>query len=130
VIRRALLCVLVGCGPGAPAPVAPVANTTPAPVEPPAIDDREAVEDTSVQVRRLAFEGYPQWSVAHPNDACPASLAALLEYFEGMTTLDPWGTELRMFCGPSLPPGVKGFGVQSAGPDRTHDTPDDVESWD
>lgn len=78
----------------------------------------------------LAFEGYPQWSVAHPDDQCPASLAALLEYFERMTTRDPWGTELRMYCGPSLPPGVKGFGVRSAGPDRTYDTPDDVESWD
>lgn len=126
-MRFVWLALVLGCGGGANTGPA-VANTAPT-SQPPVIDDREAVEDVSVQVRKLAFEGYPQWSVAHPSEDCPTSLAVLLEYFEDMTTRDPWGTELRMHCGPALPPGVQGIGVQSAGPDRKFDSADDVKSW-
>jgi hypothetical protein len=34
-----------------------------------------------------------------------------------------------MFCGDTLPPGARGIGIASDGPDRAPGTPDDITSW-
>lgn len=80
--------------------------------------------------KKLAFEAYPQWAAAHPDKACPAKLADLLEYVNEKDAKDPFGTDVKMFCGPDAPKGVRGLGIQSAGPDGKFDTPDDIRSWD
>jgi hypothetical protein len=45
-------------------------------------------------------------------------------------TKDPWGTDYKMFCGQTLPPGAKGLAVSSAGEDQKEGTSDDIKSWD
>jgi hypothetical protein len=80
--------------------------------------------------KKLAFEGYPMWAAAHADKECPAKLADLLEYVNEKDAKDPFGTELKMFCGANLPKGVRGLGIQSAGPDGKFDTADDIHSWD
>jgi hypothetical protein len=82
------------------------------------------------EVQQYAFEAYPQWAVANPSKACPASIAELNEYTTRKDDLDPWGHPYKLMCGPTLPPGAKGVAVASAGPDGQFDTGDDVRSWD
>lgn len=121
-MRRALLVFVVACGGTSPHPE-PVGNT--APTAQPVVDDREAVEDTAVLVRSLAFEMYPEWASGTPNK-CPATLG---EIATNLRTQDAWGTELRMFCGDNVPAGATEFAVVSAGADRKFGTADDVKSW-
>ncbi|HEX4453253.1 MAG TPA: hypothetical protein VH143_20420 [Kofleriaceae bacterium] len=83
-----------------------------------------------IAVKQYAFEAYPRWAVEHPDQACPGALAELRELTSFDSDLDPWGHPYRVLCGASLPAGVKGLGVQSAGPDGQLDTADDVRSWD
>jgi len=80
-------------------------------------------------VKKLAFEAYPTWAMKHPESACPASFADLIADVPGIEQKDPWGNEVKTFCGADLPPGAVGFAAQSAGPDGKHDTADDVRSW-
>jgi hypothetical protein len=44
-------------------------------------------------------------------------------------TNDAWGRPLKMLCGQSLPPGVKGLGVMSSGEDGKDGSEDDIKSW-
>jgi hypothetical protein len=77
-----------------------------------------------------AFNAYGAWSQANPSKACPDQLSDLGEYVTKKDTRDPWGTEYRLLCGPSLPSGVKGgIAVESAGPDQKFGTGDDVKSY-
>jgi uncharacterized membrane protein len=75
-------------------------------------------------VDRIANERYPEWAMVHPDTACPKSIDEL-----GGDSLDPWGHPYRLFCGPTLPPGVHGIGVMSVGEDGKEGTSDDVKSW-
>jgi len=80
-----------------------------------------------IKVDRLANEAYPQWAMNHPEKACPDSIADLRDY--ALDTKDVWGHELKILCGPSLPPGVKGMAVLSVGEDGIEGTEDDIKSW-
>jgi hypothetical protein len=115
-MRFAICCILgvllVGCGKRADE------GTTKA--------DNEMVKRL---VQKLAFEAYPSWAAAHPDKACPDSLAELDEYLTAKVGADPWGGTYKMTCGPTNPPGVRGMGVMSAGPDRKEGTADDIKSW-
>jgi hypothetical protein len=62
-----------------------------------------------IEAKKLAFEAFPQWAVAHPDKACPERLEDLLEYLPSKDSQDPWGKPFRMLCGAGLPPGAKGI---------------------
>ncbi|MGN6103913.1 MAG: prepilin-type N-terminal cleavage/methylation domain-containing protein [Kofleriaceae bacterium] len=82
-------------------------------------------------IDKFAFEAYPQWSLANSQTPCPADLMAVAAHM-GKTekdTIDPWGTQYKMFCGQNVPAGAKGFAVMSAGPDKQEGTADDIKSW-
>ncbi len=83
-----------------------------------------------VDVEKYAFEAYPQWSMAHPDKACPDKLDDLNEYMNRKDLRDPWGNAFKMMCGASLPAGAKGVAILSFGPDGTEGTADDIKSWD
>jgi hypothetical protein len=86
-------------------------------------------ELATIAVTTYAFEAYPQWTMDHPDKACPGALAELREFTSFDSDLDPWGHPYRLMCGSSLPPSAKGVAIQSAGPDGQFDTADDVRSW-
>lgn len=89
-------------------------------------------EITKAKVKKYAFEAYSSWGAAHSDKQCPDKLGDLNEYMNDQSkdaTKDAWGRELKFFCGPTLPPGVKGFGVMSAGEDGQENTADDIKSW-
>jgi hypothetical protein len=83
----------------------------------------------SMTTKKYAFEAYPVWSQAHPDQACPARLEELNEYMNNKDIKDPWGNDYKMFCGPSLPAGAKGLAAMSNGEDGKEGTPDDIKSW-
>jgi hypothetical protein len=86
--------------------------------------------DTSLlNAKRLAFEAYPSWAVAHPDAACPKAIDELLEYVPRGTEQDAWGHPYDMFCGPTLPAGARGLAIRSRGADGQPDTADDLKSW-
>src|SRR4051794_24399697 len=87
-------------------------------------------EAATFDVKRLAFEAYPQWAAAHPDKACPAKLEELLEYVDRNTTAqDPWRHPYKLMCGTSLPAGAMGLAILSFGPDGQEGTADDIKSW-
>lgn len=93
-------------------------------------DQRQNIDTAKFDVKRLAFEAYPQWAAAHPDKACPDKLEEFLEYIDKKTTAtDPWGHPYKLFCGSSLPPGAMGLAILSLGPDGKEGTGDDVKSW-
>jgi hypothetical protein len=75
------------------------------------------IKIAKLTVRRYAYEAYPEWSIAHPDKACPASLDELREYVPHDDGRDPWGHAYQMKCGAAAPPAAKGFGVLSLGAD-------------
>jgi len=84
-----------------------------------------------VAANKIAVEAYPSWAMAHPDKQCPDKLDDLGEYLGDKSLLvDPWGHPYRLYCGPGVPPGVKGLGVASLGPDGEAGTADDIKSWD
>lgn len=87
------------------------------------------VEGTRLQIQKYAFEAYPMWQAAHPDQRCPASLDDLNEYISATDSVDLWGHALKMHCGPNAPSSTAAFGVQSLGPDGIIDDCDDVYSW-
>ena len=128
-IRRTLVAsaVLVACAKDNPVSH-PVDNRVEAapratPVDPAMVDK------TRLLVKRLAFEAFPMWAMAHPDKNCPDTVADLLEYVDDREAVDAWKRPLKMFCGATLPPGVNGFGVRSVGPDGVDATADDLTSW-
>jgi hypothetical protein len=94
------------------------------------LPDPSMVDTARIEVKKLAFEAYPSWSMAHPDKACPAKLEELLEYTALKDLDDPWGHVYEMGCGRSLPPGARGLAVWSDGPDGKSGTCDDLQSWD
>src|ERR1043166_6813410 len=87
------------------------------------------VKTTKMKLNQYANEAFPQWSASHPDKACPDKLTDLNEYMNTSDTNDAWGRPLKMFCGQSSPPGVKGLGVMSSGEDGKDGTDDDIKSW-
>jgi type II secretion system (T2SS) protein G len=83
-----------------------------------------------VAANKIAVEAYPSWSMAHPDKQCPAKIDELAEYLGDKMLVDPWGHPYRFYCGPAAPPGVKGAGAMSLGPDGEEGTADDIKSWD
>jgi hypothetical protein len=96
------------------------------PLQPRKLDPAELAKH---EVEQYAYEAYPQWAVANPSKACPASIAELNEFTARKDDLDPWGHPYKLMCGPTLPPAAKGVAIASAGPDGQFDTDDDVRSW-
>lgn len=88
-------------------------------------DDRKTAE---LLVKKLAFEAYPQWSVANPAKSCPDKVDDLWKLGE-TDGKDPWGKPVKLLCGPDVPKDVVGVGIASAGPDGQFGTADDVNSW-
>lgn len=89
-------------------------------------------EITKAKVKKFAFEAYPSWGAAHQDKQCPDKLSDLNEYANDQSkeaVNDAWGRPLKMTCGPSNPPGVKGIGVVSFGEDGQENTDDDIKSW-
>jgi general secretion pathway protein G len=89
-------------------------------------------ETTKIKVRKFAHEAYPSWAAAHQDKQCPDKLADLNEYANDQSkeaVNDAWGHPLKMTCGPTNPPGVKGLGVMSLGEDGQENTADDIKSW-
>ncbi len=80
-------------------------------------------------VKKYAYEAYGGWSQANPNKACPDKLEDLNEFMNNKDIKDPWGSDYKMMCGQTLPPGAKGLAVMSAGEDQKEGTADDVKSW-
>jgi hypothetical protein len=88
----------------------------------------ENVDETELVVKQYAYEAYPQWAVAHPDQECPGDIAELAEY-SSYQVLDPWGHKLVAQCGAALPAGAKGIAIHSLGPDGVDGTADDILSW-
>jgi hypothetical protein len=85
-------------------------------------------------VTSYAYEAYPSWAAEHPDKDCPAKLEDLNSYMpktDGKPAdgKDPWGQTYKLGCGKTLPPGVKGIAISSAGPDGKFGTADDITSW-
>lgn len=94
-------------------------------------DDAERLKLVNRIVRDYAFEGYPMWSAAHAEKACPDKLEEIVAFVDRHKELDdPWGHRYNMFCGKNLPAGAKGLAVTSNGPDGQPNTADDIRSWD
>jgi hypothetical protein len=105
--------------------------------------DAEKIQITRLLTRKLAFEAFPFWAAAHAEEPCPRTFDELIdvlkassrtdrqaaEYAAFISTRDLWGTEMKMHCGSNMPPGVKGLGAESAGPDKHFGTQDDIHSW-
>jgi len=79
-------------------------------------------------VKRLANEGYVNWSAEHAPGECPSSVEQVARIADTLPE-DPWGNPYFLFCGEGLPAGAKGFAVMSFGPDGQRDTDDDILSW-
>jgi hypothetical protein len=75
-------------------------------------------------VRKLAFEGFPQWAEQHPGAPCPDSLDEVAAELGRRDARDAWGRELILVCGDA-----GGIGVASPGPDGIPFTKDDIQSW-
>jgi len=91
---------------------------------------KSKVDIAELTVKKYAYEAYGGWSQANPNKSCPEKLEDLNEFMNNKDIKDPWGTDYKMFCGPTLPPGAKGLAVMSAGEDQKEGTNDDLKSWD
>jgi len=130
VIRRTLVAsaVLVACAKGTPTSH-PVENRVEAAPPRATPVDPAMVDKTRLRVKTLAFEAFPMWAMSHPDKMCPDAVADLLEYVDDREAVDAWKRPLQMFCGATLPPGVKGLGVRSVGPDGVEATADDITSW-
>ena len=90
-----------------------------------ALGPTEPADRARQQVRKVAFEYYPQWAMRPKNRGCPASLTEFDEYVEepaAQPWLDPWGTALAFRCQGAM------LVVTSAGPDRAPGTADDIAS--
>ena len=83
----------------------------------------------AIEVKKIAKEAFPQWSLRNRSKTCPDGVADLVEFMSRPDAKDPWDHEYRLLCGDNLPRGVHGIAVSSAGPDGTHDTSDDIKSW-
>ncbi|HEX7701601.1 MAG TPA: type II secretion system protein GspG [Kofleriaceae bacterium] len=89
----------------------------------------DQVKSATIDAKKYAYEAYPSWAAAHPEKACPTSLADLNEYVSRKDTKDPWGHDFKMMCGATVPAGAKGLAVLSFGPDGKEGTADDIKSW-
>nr|HEX4315194.1 hypothetical protein [Kofleriaceae bacterium] len=131
----AIAVLLAACGGASGSPAAapaadPLSNHVDTPPPPPPVDaDPAKLGQARVEAKQLAYEAYPQWSAAHPSRACPDKLDDLLE-FVSIQGLDPWKHRYAVYCGATLPKGVKGILVKSAGPDGKLGTADDLSSLD
>jgi general secretion pathway protein G len=91
---------------------------------------KSKVDIAKAEIKKLAYEAYPQWSAANPSKGCPERLEEIGEFADKKDMKDPWGGVYKMFCGANLPPGAKGLAITSAGPDAKEGTDDDLKSWD
>lgn len=90
--------------------------------------DRSKQQLAKVTVDKLANEHFPRWSLSS-GTPCPQDIGELAK-LGGIEDHDPWGTPYKLQCG-TVPAGTPkgGIAVSSAGPDKAHDTADDIVSW-
>jgi general secretion pathway protein G len=87
-------------------------------------------EIAKATAKDIAFQAYGHWSAVHQNKACPDSITDLAEFVNDPKMLDPWGNPYQFMCGPTMPQGMKGVLVISAGEDGKFNTADDIKSTD
>jgi hypothetical protein len=85
---------------------------------------------TLARLHRLADEGFPLWSQAHPRETCPGTIEDLAAYtntdVRGPQPDDP---KFVFTCEPAfMPPGVHGLWIRDAGEDNVLGTADDLTS--
>jgi hypothetical protein len=68
---------------------------------------------------QLASEAYGEWSLAHPERSCPASID---EMARDRDAFDPWGRTYRVMCTENH------VVIVSAGADGTFGTADDISN--
>lgn len=73
-------------------------------------------------VRDFALRAWPSWVAAHPDRACPTSIADLAPYGGEGTEVDPWGHAVHFACN-----GTR-LAASSDGPDGIRGTRDDLWS--
>lgn len=73
-------------------------------------------------IKKYAYEAYPSWRGAHPDQACPPRLADLNEYMNNKDVKDTYGHDYEMYCG------LHGIVVRSLGEDGRRNTKDDLWS--
>ncbi|MBA3540512.1 MAG: hypothetical protein H0T79_12960 [Deltaproteobacteria bacterium] len=80
------------------------------------------------QLDALALDAYPRWVLANPTRLCPETLEELMPYAPATARVtDPWEHRYHFGCnGPD--PDIAQLWVQSAGPDTTFGTGDDLWS--
>jgi hypothetical protein len=83
------------------------------------------IEQTGAKLERYV-EAYRAWAREHPGKECPDTLDELNRYIGVSDSLDAWGHPIKLQCGPTMPPGLKGIGMVSAGVDGTMGTDDDM----
>lgn len=84
------------------------------------------IEETAKKLERYASEAYPAWAREHRGRECPDTVDDLNKYIGANDSLDLWGHPIKQQCGPTMPPGLSGFSVVSAGEDGQFDTGDDL----
>jgi hypothetical protein len=87
---------------------------------------RERIEGTGTKLERYAREAYPAWAREHRGMECPDTVDELNRYIGAGDSLDLWGHPIKLLCGPTMPPGLGGFMLVSAGKDGKFDTDDDL----
>ena len=93
----------------------------------PAIFSKKKTADTriaGIMVMDYANNAYGAWML-DGGKGCP-TLEQLAKFSNDKKSEDPWGTQLKVDCGGSVPAGQ--ILVVSAGPDKKFGTDDDVKS--
>jgi hypothetical protein len=97
----------------------PPAAPTPTPTPTPTVVTPKSPRAQTIATMHDALVQFSAWATAHPHVPCPRAA-------ELGPSIDAWGTELRVTCKQL---GNQRIGITSAGPDRAHDTADDIQSW-
>ena len=84
---------------------------------------------THIMMKQYLQEAYPEWSAAHPDRVCPASLRDLDPYMNVDHDRDSWGTPFEFQCNETARHDNRRLLIISAGEDRVFGTDDDLVGW-
>lgn len=74
--------------------------------------------------KKAAYEAYPSWRRAHPDQTCPRTIDELLPWMNLKTLVDPWGSRYVLACTDFE------ILIASPGPDGALHSADDIWSYD
>jgi len=83
-------------------------------------------ETTGIKVQRYASEAFPAWAREHRGRECPDTVDELNKYIGASDSMDAWGRPIKLQCGPTMPAGLQGLNLVSAGEDGKFGTSDDL----